>query len=72
MSLYGDTSNGSYYYVVGFSEKHNRICSFRICRIVILEEKAVAPSAERTFAERNTRFVDSKMPILIIETEKIN
>lgn len=40
--------NGDYYYVVGYSEKHKSIGSFRVDRIVrcpiILEEEAVQPS----------------------------
>lgn len=42
--------NGDYYYVVGYSEKHKGIGSFRVDRIVrqpsILEEDAVAPPAD--------------------------
>ena len=42
--------NGDYYYVVGYSEKHKSIGSFRVDRIVrcpiILEEEAVQPSKD--------------------------
>lgn len=42
--------NGDYYYVVGYSEKHSGIGSFRIDRIArqpkILEEDAVTPPAD--------------------------
>ena len=42
--------NGDYYYVVGYSEKHREIGSFRVDRIVrqptILEEDAVQPPEE--------------------------
>lgn len=42
--------NGDYYYVVGYSEKHNGIGSFRVDRIArqpkILEEDAIAPPTD--------------------------
>lgn len=42
--------NGDYYYVVGFSDKHQGIISFRVDRIVrqpqILEEAAIQPPAD--------------------------
>lgn len=42
--------NGNYYYVVGYSEKHNGIGSFRVDRIArqpkILEDDAIAPPTD--------------------------
>lgn len=42
--------NGDYYYVVGYSEKHNGIGSFRVDRIarqpIILEDDAIAPPTD--------------------------
>ena len=67
LSPYTLTWNGDFYYVVGFSDKHGKIATFRVDRIhevpTILEEKAVPKPKKYSigdFAEKAFQLFDSE------------
>ena len=67
LSPYTLTWNGDFYYVVGFSEKHGKIATFRVDRIfeipVILPDKAVPRPRQYSigdFAEKAFQLFDSE------------
>ena len=67
LSPYTLTWNGDFYYVVGFSDKHGKIATFRVDRIyevpIILEEKAVPKPKKYSigdFAEKAFQLFDSE------------
>ncbi len=67
LSPYTLTWNGDFYYVVGFSDKHGKIATFRVDRIhevpIIMEEKAVSKPKKYSigdFAEKAFQLFDSE------------
>ena len=67
LSPYTLTWNGDFYYVVGFSDKHGKIATFRVDRIyevpIVLDEKAVPKPKKYSigdFAEKAFQLFDSE------------
>ena len=67
LSPYTMTWNGDFYYVVGFSDKHGRIATFRVDRIMevptVLQDKAVSKPKQYSigdFAEKAFQLFDTE------------
>ncbi len=81
LSPYTMTWNGDHYYVVGFSEKHGRLATFRVDRILktptVLTERAVPRPKQYSiadFTEKAFRMFDREhyTVTLLCENERMN
>lgn len=75
-SPYTLTWNGDFYYVVGFSDKHGKVATFRVDRIYsvpkLLEEKAVPRPKDYTiadFSEKAFRLFDKEHAVVTLLCE---